>query len=721
VKSGFGSGRLIWKLYAGFLTVAFTGLAIAGALVDHSVQQDSLAQVRGRLDSEATMLGQMTASALFGEIDPSDTSLNESVRALADAVHAHLSVLTPGGVVVADSRAVDARTLPAQPDPPEIAAARMTGAGTAVRGADADERLFAARSIVREGKLLGFARSSISMRAVHAEAEAVRVRMAYGALVAVAVAILLGFFVSMGIVRPVRALADGAKRIGEGKYGHEIQVRSRDELGTLAVTFNDMSRSLHRTIGELDQRNRDMRVVLHHVGEGLLTLTRDGKMSREKSAVVERWFGSASQDAVFWDYIAPHDPQLAHSFRLSWQQLVEGVMPLEVCVDQMPKRVESVGRLFDLEYTPILAEGDLESVLVVVADVTAREQAMRAEADQREVLVVFERVMRDKNGFLDFLTEADALVAQISGELRAPRDAVKRALHTLKGNAGVFGVLSVARMCHDLESRLSEEDHDLEPGSREALRTMWRDFTQRLRQLLGERETRSIEVHDDEYEALLHALLVGTPRVELAEMIAEWKLERLDLRLERFAAQARSIAHRLEKGNADIQVECDKRLRLNRDAMAPFWSAFVHVIRNAVDHGLTAPQERNGVSGSIRFAARRAGKSMIIEVSDGGPGIDWPKVAERATSRGLKHQTHDDLVNAIFAEDFSTLDQVSETSGRGIGLGVVRRACHALGGVARVESKGGRGTTFQFELPADVVSRKPTIPAPLSAPPPAPI
>jgi two-component system chemotaxis sensor kinase CheA len=359
-------------------------------------------------------------------------------------------------------------------------------------------------------------------------------------------------------------------------------------------------------------------------------------------------------------------------------------------------------------------------VLVVVADVTAREQAMRAEADQREVLVVFERVMRDKNGFLDFLTEADGLVAQISGEVRPPRDALKMALHTLKGNAGVFGALSVARMCHELETRLAEREGDLEAASREALRTRWRDFTQRLRQLLGQREARSIEVLDDEYETLLSALLAGTSRVELADMIVDWKLERLDLRLDRFAAQARSIAHRLEKGNADIRVECEKRLRVSRDAMAPFWSAFVHVIRNVADHGLLPPSKRNGVPGQIRLSARRAGQSIFIEVADDGPGIDWPKVAARAASRGLKHQTHDDLVNAIFAEDFSTLDQVTSTSGRGIGLGVVRRACHALGGVARVQSHAGRGTTFQFEFPIEIVSRKPTIRVSLSvAPPPA--
>src|SRR5579864_9486843 len=69
-------GRLIWKLYAGFLTVALVGVALAGVLVDRNVQRNSLAQVEGRLDGETLMLGQMTASALFGELEPNDTSLD---------------------------------------------------------------------------------------------------------------------------------------------------------------------------------------------------------------------------------------------------------------------------------------------------------------------------------------------------------------------------------------------------------------------------------------------------------------------------------------------------------------------------------------------------------------------------------------------------------------------------------------------------------------------
>ena len=134
-------GRLTGKLFAAFLAVAFVGVAIAGCLVDRNVRQNSFEQVRQRLDGETLMLGQMTASALFGELDPGDTSLDESVRALAGAVHTDLSVLTPRGLVVATAGDPDTSAGQDDHDAPEIIAAGRNGTGDVVRRAGGGERL----------------------------------------------------------------------------------------------------------------------------------------------------------------------------------------------------------------------------------------------------------------------------------------------------------------------------------------------------------------------------------------------------------------------------------------------------------------------------------------------------------------------------------------------------------------------------------------------------
>jgi two-component system chemotaxis sensor kinase CheA len=676
-------------------------VVVAGLLVDGIVQRSSRALVQSRLDGEATMLGQMTAAALFGEIDPSDRSLHESVRALGRAVQTQLSLLAPSGVVVADSDALDVGALQPQGQAAEIVAAAAHGQGQAIRGPPGEERLYVARSIERDGKLLGFARSSLPMAAVRAETIAVRERMISGAAVAIAIAFGLSFFMSWRIVRPVKALSEGAREIGAGRYGQQIEVESDDELGQLAQSFNEMSRSLRGTIDELDGRNRDMRVVLDNVREGLLTVALDGTMSIEKSAAVEAMFGPCPPGARFWDYVLPAGSTAAKMMQAHWQQLAEDVAPVELSVAQMPRRIENGERLFDVGYIPVFEGGRVAEMLVVVADVTAQVKSARAEEEQREVLAAFERVLRDRAAFLDFATEAEGLVELVAGDTRPPADELRRALHTLKGISGMFGATRLAGLCHDLEQQLNESHGaDLEAADRERLRTAWRRLADHLGRWMGERERPRIEIDDEEIDVLLQALRDGASRADLVEMAAEWRLQRVDARLARFAEPTRSLALRLGKGDVEVSIDCPKRLRLDREAMAPVWSVLTHVLRNAVDHGLTSAADREpGVPGRIQLAARRVGDAVMIDVTDDGRGIDWDAIGRRAAARGLPHETAEDRARALFADGFSTRGQATMTSGRGVGLSAVRRVCEAMGGSVSVDGGDGGGTRVRLVVP----------------------
>jgi two-component system chemotaxis sensor kinase CheA len=132
-----------------------------------------------------------------------------------------------------------------------------------------------------------------------------------------------------------------------------------------------------------------------------------------------------------------------------------------------------------------------------------------------------------------------------------------------------------------------------------------------------------------------------------------------------------------------------------------------HMIRNAVDHGVESPDRRvaNGKPrmGEIRLSATHRSGRVLIEVADDGAGIDRPKVLAKAISRGLVEAdaqlTDAEIDNLLFLPGFSTADQVSDLSGRGVGMDVVRSAIQALGGRVVIQSEPGRGTTFSISLP----------------------
>jgi two-component system chemotaxis sensor kinase CheA len=133
----------------------------------------------------------------------------------------------------------------------------------------------------------------------------------------------------------------------------------------------------------------------------------------------------------------------------------------------------------------------------------------------------------------------------------------------------------------------------------------------------------------------------------------------------------------------------------------------MHIVRNAIDHAIESPAERAAAGkppeGSIRIAGAQRGSHVVIEVSDDGRGIDEARVRAAAEARGLiepgQTLTRAETLSLLFAPGLSTADRVSETSGRGVGLDVVKANLTALGGMVDVASLPGQGATFTLTLP----------------------
>lgn len=133
----------------------------------------------------------------------------------------------------------------------------------------------------------------------------------------------------------------------------------------------------------------------------------------------------------------------------------------------------------------------------------------------------------------------------------------------------------------------------------------------------------------------------------------------------------------------------------------------MHIIRNCIDHGLETPEERlrsdKPACGVLRFISFYSGASVFIQIQDDGRGIDTKKIIEKAISKGImKHDesiTTKEIYDLIFMSGFSTATEVSEVSGRGVGLDVVKNVVNELHGEINVESEAGLGTSFTLKLP----------------------
>ena len=199
------------------------------------------------------------------------------------------------------------------------------------------------------------------------------------------------------------------------------------------------------------------------------------------------------------------------------------------------------------------------------------------------------------------------------------------------------------------------------------------------------------------------ARLAGALQSEIvaARMVPVWQV------FDRFPRMVRDLSRQVGK-DISFRVE-GKEIELDRAILDEIADPLVHLLRNAVDHGFETPAERVAAGkpgvGQLVLAAVRERSSVAIRVSDDGRGISRAKVLERARQQGLLEGdvgqiTDEDLFRFISRAGFSTAEQVTDVSGRGVGIDVVINAMRALGGSMEVRTEEGRGTTFTLRLPA---------------------
>ena len=182
------------------------------------------------------------------------------------------------------------------------------------------------------------------------------------------------------------------------------------------------------------------------------------------------------------------------------------------------------------------------------------------------------------------------------------------------------------------------------------------------------------------------------------------------------AQPVKSVFSRVPRIIRELEASTGKRVRLevegemtevDKTVVERIGEPLTHMIRNAVDHGLETPDERvaagKPAEGVVRLAAEHRSGRIVISVSDDGRGIDRARVRAKAVERGIvaadANLSDEEIENLIFAPGFSTAATISNISGRGVGMDVVRRNVQALGGRIGISSKFGLGSTFTLTLP----------------------
>ncbi|SFR59929.1 chemotaxis protein CheA [Thiomicrospira sp. ALE5] len=218
----------------------------------------------------------------------------------------------------------------------------------------------------------------------------------------------------------------------------------------------------------------------------------------------------------------------------------------------------------------------------------------------------------------------------------------------------------------------------------------------------AEQEPDSTEWIDKLKEGLSH---LERHTRELQESVMNIRMLPVSFAFNRMPRIVHDVSQKLGK-SIELVME-GENTELDKTMLEQLTDPLVHIVRNSIDHGIESPEKRLAAGkpekGTVKMAAFHQGGNIVIQITDDGAGINAERIYQKAIEKGVvdpdNHLTEDEIVDLIFHPGFSTAEVVSDVSGRGVGMDVVRRNIRGLGGSVEVETTAGKGSVFTIRLP----------------------
>ena len=227
-------------------------------------------------------------------------------------------------------------------------------------------------------------------------------------------------------------------------------------------------------------------------------------------------------------------------------------------------------------------------------------------------------------------------------------------------------------------------------------------ITQSMLSQLGEEE----DFGEDQIEKLKNGLMqLERNTREMQENVMRIRMLPISFVFQRFPRLVHDLSDKL--GKKIELVLSGESTELDKTVMEKIGDPLVHLVRNSLDHGIEQPEDRIAAgkpeTGEILLNAFHEGGNIVIEITDDGAGLNLEKILSKAKSSGIVGENDkladEEIADLIFRPGFSTADVVSDVSGRGVGMDVVRRNIRALGGTVDVKTEAGKGSVFTIRLP----------------------
>ncbi|MBN2509476.1 MAG: Hpt domain-containing protein [Spirochaetales bacterium] len=489
-----------------------------------------------------------------------------------------------------------------------------------------------------------------------------------------------------------------------GIVGHAVDRREH--------VMRSMNADLERWI---DERTSALRNLMDVSGQGLFTFDAQFMIEFEYSRACEEIFGEPIGGRQVQDLLFSHDPTAAQEFVQGLTLYFEGKTKADVIFDLLEQETIINGRFVEMQYR----EGPGNTVLCIITDVTSEkklEETLRKENEQRNLVL---RAVSHKHYFASYINEANELFELLrlfedKTPVKKDLEMLMRRVHTFKGNSGFFGFVNTQEVAHDFEFYISdqmvyEEEIDFYEISIDLKKSYYAEL-KIIADTLGKKwieDADSVVVPTKEYIKVENYVKKKYPTdVKLNAVLEHFRKIPVKDLFSRFPDIANNLASQLGKKISSFEIEGGEYTVLP-EIFDSLVSSCIHLIRNMVDHGIESPGEREvqqkDPGGNIIIKIEKDSSRLNFTFSDDGRGISPRLITQKAVERGLIPEDSElsdrEAYELIFHESLSTAQEITDISGRGVGLSAVKREVEVLGGTIEVNAKLNEGTTFTISLP----------------------
>lgn len=495
-----------------------------------------------------------------------------------------------------------------------------------------------------------------------------------------------------------------------------------------------LNRAVSQARDELEKAHGKLAALLDNSGQCFMSVSEDGVVDMECSQECSVIFDGPVAGERLGD-LFDAVPGLAPGFVAKSVQRIlteEDEFRQNAYLSLLPVEMKVLGKLVQAQYR-ILPERKL---MLVLTDITERRRLEEALDRERRRLTFVVSAVKDAQELFDILDDFEVFTKKEALELAAkeslsPKELAEfyRRTHTLKGLLLQLDFPSLPNVLNDLETTLgrlrnqgSVSGKELELAFNEAdLQHYLAHDLELLKESLGpeffQQRGQIIlpQSQIEELEKLAASLLsqaqrLGLDQGELKLLEGVRRLRRVPLRrmLAGYPKAAMQLAERLGKSLKPFDIEGGERV-VDPEIFSPLTKSLVHIFRNAVDHGLESPEEREELGkpeqGAITCRIREQHAQIVIEIEDDGQGVDLEALRSKAVLRGIIEEDQArrlgeaELLRLVFIDGFSTAEQAGVVSGHGVGMAAVQAEASRLSGRIDIATEQGRYTRVSISIP----------------------